>query len=103
MPSFTNVNNQPHLDHFHHLDFHFHQFMSASIIRNWHLDSQNTSITSCQDLCGAAFQLCTCPAIFFPHTHRTSRLQLFLNIIEMAIADVLFLPWPHWAQLTFVR
>ncbi len=103
MPSFTYINSVPDLDELSRLGSHLHQLTSASIIGNWQLDSQNTSIAFSLDLCRVALQLCNCPAILSPPADPAFRYESFLHAIGMAVADVLFLPWPHWAQLSFVR
>jgi hypothetical protein len=103
MPSFTNMNCLPRLEYFTCLNCHHQQLTTTSIIGNWHLGFQNTSIAPCLDLCGIARRLCTCPVLFFQQTRHLSESQRCLNLAKMAIADVLFIPWPSWAKLSFVR
>jgi hypothetical protein len=104
MPSFTDTSLlsflYPSIDSAHHLQ----HLTSASIIGNWNLDFQNTSIALSSDCCTAIAQLCNCHDLSFqgysylPADHLHS-----LIAAVMAIADALFLPWPQWAKLTFVR
>ena len=97
MPSFTVTEELHQLNLVSHLENHSQQFTTASIIGNWQLDSQNYSIDSRLDLC-------TCSALFFPPAHQGHYTRTKLDVIAaMGLGSILFLPWPHWAQLSFVR
>jgi hypothetical protein len=104
MPSFTDIRLlsvfDPSIDSAHHLQ----QLTSASIIGNWDLDFQNTSIALSSDCCTAIAQLCNCHDLSFQgFSHLPADRLHILIAAAMAIADVLFLPWPQWAKLSFVR
>jgi hypothetical protein len=103
MPSFANTKALPPIDQLAPLDRRLQQLTFVSIIGNWLLDFQNTSITSSADLCDIALQLCTCPASSFPQSHRLSNSQPLTILAVMGIGEVLFMPWPSWAKLSFVR
>jgi hypothetical protein len=104
MPSFTDTRLlsffDPSIDSAHHLQ----QLTSASIIGNWNLDFHNTSIALSADCCTAIAQLCNCHDLSFQgYSHLPTQHSHSLIAAAMAIADVLFMPWPTWAKLSFVR
>jgi hypothetical protein len=108
MPSFTNLSHLPASDHPSHsiwgLNSPSTQLTPTSIIGNWHLDVQSNSIPFCLDICGLALQQCNCPALSFPRSQQDSSLLQYPSVIAaMALAQVLFIPWPSWAKLSFVR
>lgn len=73
--------------------------IGASIIGSWLSNIQNTSISSSLAELPIALQLWDPQSVLFLHDYSSN----YLSLATMSVGTVLFLPWPSWAKLGFVR